>query len=162
MDAPLHNTASDRPACPGCAERDRRIAQLEARIAEQDARLSRLEALARGAKRQFNVAIGHCCGCKRRVQGRHPLQSSDALGAAASQLGPDAQALAVLLNKESGLSHGKIQRFFKAAFGLGMGRASPCRVMLRAARKCEGTCQAIVRRVQRSDAMIASAAASRR
>ena len=42
--------------------------------------------------RQFNVHVGCCCGCGRRVQGRHPLQTSDALGAAASQIGPDAQA----------------------------------------------------------------------
>src|SRR5919205_876012 len=42
--------------------------------------------------RQFNIHIGRCRLCQRRVQGRHPLQTSDALGAAAAQLGPDAQA----------------------------------------------------------------------
>jgi transposase len=41
-------------------------------------------------QRQFNVHIGHCQACARRVQGRHPLQTSDALGAAACQLGADA------------------------------------------------------------------------
>lgn len=219
MDATSNDNQSPTPPCPGCAQRDRRIAELEARIAK-------LEALARGAKRQaapfskglpkadpkppgrksgedygthhrravpqridevleaplpqqcpycgeavcqthvaqqyqaeiprrvvyrqFNVAVGQCCGCRRRVQGRHPLQTSDALGAAASQIGPDAQALAVLLNKEAGLSHGKIQRFFEAAFDLKLCRSSPCRVMLRTAQRCEGVYHAIVRRVRQS------------
>jgi transposase len=52
--------------------------------------------------RQFNVPVGCCRDCGQRVQGRHPLQTSKALGAAASQLGPDAQATVVLLNKTFG------------------------------------------------------------
>jgi hypothetical protein len=35
-------------------------------------------------------AIGHRADCEQRVQGRHPLQTSDAFGAAAAQLGPAA------------------------------------------------------------------------
>ena len=52
----------------------------------------------RPTRRKFNVHIGKCRCCGKRVQGRHPLQTSDALGAAASQIGPDAQAAAVFLN----------------------------------------------------------------
>jgi transposase len=100
--------------------------------------------------RQFNVQIGRCRGCHRRVQGRHRLQTSDALGAAASQIGPDAQSLAAQLNKEAGLSHGKVKRFFKAAFDLGLSRGGACRTMLRVARRCEPVYRAIVRRVQQS------------
>jgi transposase len=40
------------------------------------------------------------------------LQTSDALGAAASQVGPDAQAAIGLLNKTFGLSHGKVAQVF--------------------------------------------------
>jgi len=83
--------------------------------------------------RQFNVHVGSCSCCRKRVQGRHRLQTSNALGAANSQIGPDAQALAVLLNKNAGLSHGKIRRFFHDAFGIGIARATPARTMLRAA-----------------------------
>jgi hypothetical protein len=49
--------------------------------------------------RQFEVAIGACRACGRRVQGRHRLQSSDALGAAGVQLGPHQVAWPVVLNK---------------------------------------------------------------
>ena len=56
---------------------------------------------------RFASHIGHCRQCHRRVQGRHPLQTSDALGAAAVQLGPQAVALAVLLNKDLGLPYGE-------------------------------------------------------
>ncbi|MGH9102530.1 MAG: hypothetical protein ACRDYD_06065, partial [Acidimicrobiales bacterium] len=43
---------------------------------------------------RFTVAVGHCVDCARRVQGRHPEQVSDALGAAGSQVGPVAKATA--------------------------------------------------------------------
>jgi transposase len=100
--------------------------------------------------RQFNVAVAHCTCCGKRVQGRHPLQTSDALGCAASQIGPEAQAAAVMLNKELGLSQGKISRFFKSFFGIELTRGGSCQIMLRAARRCEGNYQAIVKRVQQS------------
>lgn len=85
--------------------------------------------------RQFNVAVGHCRNCGGRVQGRHPLQTSDALGAAASQVGPDAQAFATMLNKDLGLSHGKVGRVLEA-FGITLSRGGSAQVMLRAARRC--------------------------
>jgi transposase len=40
----------------------------------------------RGYVRRFRVAVGRCGRCRRRVQGRHALQTSDALGAAARNL----------------------------------------------------------------------------
>jgi len=48
--------------------------------------------------RDFHIAIGCREACGRRIQGRHPLQTSDAIGAAAAQLGPEAVTLAVVLN----------------------------------------------------------------
>ena len=100
--------------------------------------------------RQFNVAIGRCACCDGRVQGRHPLQTSNALGCCASQIGPEAQSAAVMLNKELGLSQGKISRFFQMFFGIKLTRGGSCQIMLRAAERCEGNYQAIVNRVQRS------------
>lgn len=86
--------------------------------------------------RCFRVRIGTCRCCQRRVQGRHPLQTSDALGAAASQLGPDAHAALTLLNKQMGLSHGKCQQVMNHLFGLELARGTSARSMLRTARRC--------------------------
>jgi transposase len=58
--------------------------------------------------RQFNVHIERCSACHRRVQGRHPLQTADALGAAAVQLGAEAIMLVVVLNKQLAPSFGKV------------------------------------------------------
>src|SRR5262245_7031788 len=83
--------------------------------------------------RQFNVHCGHCRQCGRRVQGRHPLQTSDALGAAASPIGPDAQAAVVSLNKQAGLSHGKIAACLDSLFGIELSRGASVQIVLRAA-----------------------------
>ena len=100
--------------------------------------------------RQFNVQIGRCTCCRKRLQGRHPLQTSNALGAAASQIGPDAQALATILNKEAGLSHGKIQAVFQSAFGIRIARATPVRTILRAAQRLRPAYAEIQRAVKHS------------
>jgi len=57
--------------------------------------------------RRFDVHVGARGDYGRLVQGRHPMQTSTARGAAASQLGPNAHAILALLNKQLGLSHGK-------------------------------------------------------
>lgn len=56
---------------------------------------------------RFVVRIGRCTNCKKRVQGRHHEQTSDALGAASSQVGPNALALATWLHYAMGLSFQK-------------------------------------------------------
>jgi transposase len=86
-------------------------------------------------RRQFNIHIGQCRQCGRRVQGRHPLQTSDALGAAASQVGPDAQAAVVNLNKEAGLSHGKVAAVMGTLFGIDLTRGASAQIVLRAAER---------------------------
>jgi transposase len=217
------HTSTDAPTCPGCAARDRRIAELEALGAQLEARIARLEAeLARlqqqlehsqragkrqaapfskgppkanpkppgrkpgpdyGTKafraipdridevheaplpdrcphcggtlthetidhqyqteiptvpihRQFNIHVGQCSCCRKTVRGRHPLQTSNATGCCASQIGPNAQAAIVQLNKDAGLSQGKISRFFSTLFGIPLTRGGVCQAMLRAAGRC--------------------------
>jgi transposase len=93
--------------------------------------------------RQFNVHIGHCQECGARLQGRHPLQTSDALGAAASQLGPDAQAGIVLFNKRLGVSHGKIIQALGDFYGIPLTRGGSAHTILRAGRRCEPVYQEI-------------------
>lgn len=94
--------------------------------------------------RQFNVAVGRCTGCDHRVQGRHRLQTSDALGCCAAQLGPDLQAGLVQLNKDAGLAHGKITGLLKALFGIALSRGGSAQAMLRAARRCAPSYHALV------------------
>jgi transposase len=98
----------------------------------------------RPTTRQFNVHVGHCRACGVRVQGRHALQTSDALGAAASQLGPDAQAGVVVLNKEAGLPHGKIARFYKTFFGIDLTRGACAQIVLRAAGRLQPAYQEVL------------------
>lgn len=101
--------------------------------------------------RQFNIHVGQCRCCQRRIQGRHALQTSDAVGAAASQLGPDAQAAVVDLNKNAGLSHGKVVQVLNNMFGISLSRGGSAHVILRAGQRCEPVYQAICRSLRRSE-----------
>ena len=89
--------------------------------------------------RAFQVHLGQCTQCRRRVQGRHPLQTSDALGAAAAQLGPQAIAFTVLLNKRCGLSYGKIAALLRDRFGLRVTCGGLVQAVHRAARQAHPT-----------------------
>ena len=99
---------------------------------------------------EFRVAIGQCRQCHRRVQGRHPLQTSDALGAAAGQLGPQAVALAVILNKQCGLSFGRIGHLLRDRFGLTVSRGGLVHAVHRAARQALPTYEALCAQVRGS------------
>jgi transposase len=101
--------------------------------------------------RQFNIHVGQCRQCHRRVQGRHPLQTSDALGAAAAQLGPDAQAAVVELNKQGSMSHGKVTRCLESLFGIRLSRGGSVHTVLRTATRCEPVYESIRQTVARSD-----------
>jgi transposase len=79
------------------------------------------------------------------------LHTSDALGAAAAQLGPDAQAAVVELNKRGGLSHGKVARCLGSLFGISLSRGGSVHTVLRAAARCEPVYEAIRETVGQSD-----------
>jgi transposase len=114
------------PQCPDCGGplvEDRQDVQFQTEIPR------------RPIVRRFDIHIGHCRHCGRRVQGRHPLQTSDALGAANSQIGPDGQAAIVDLNKRAGMSHGKIADSFHALYHIALTRGGVCHIILRAARR---------------------------
>lgn len=100
--------------------------------------------------RAFRIHIGTCRGCGRRVQGRHPLQTSDAIGAASAQLGPQAIALAVILNKQLGLSFGKVATLFRQQYGLTVTRSGLVHAVHRAARQAQPTYAALCQQVRGS------------
>jgi transposase len=87
------------------------------------------------------------------VQGRHAEQTSDALGAAACQIGPNAIALAAHLNKVVGATYAKMAVFFRIAFRFPLAASTLVRAMLRLARKMEPSYQAI-RAIVRSSPVV--------
>jgi transposase len=100
--------------------------------------------------RRFDIAIGHCKKCEKRWQGRDPRQTSDALGAAAVQLGPDALALAVQMNKRLGMPHADVAAVLKDGFQLQVNRSTICRAVDRVARRGEATWHALRNAARRS------------
>jgi len=100
--------------------------------------------------RRFQVPVCRCAQCDQRVQGRHPLQTSDALGAAAVQVGPEAVTLGVLMNKSLGLPHADAASILQQGFGLTMSRGGICRAIQRVARKAEATWHTLRDAAQRS------------
>lgn len=98
----------------------------------------------------FRIHRGHCCDCKRPVRGRHPRQTSTAVGAAASQLGPRSIALAADLSKRLGVPYEKIASLYETAFGLTVSRAGLCLALHRLARAAKPTYHQLIGRVRQS------------
>jgi transposase len=127
------------PRCGGGLEECETVSQFQTEIPQP--RVDRIE---------FRIHVGRCRCCRGRVQGRHPRQTSNAIGGAASQLGPRALALATLLNKGLGLPYGKAATVLEQAFGLRVSRGGLCQAMERMAEKAEPTYQALVEQVRGS------------
>ena len=140
-DAPLPACC---PHCHGAVRRVRIATQYHEELPVQ-----------RPLVRAFRVAIGRCMHCRRRVQGRHPLQTSDALGAAAAHVGPQAVAFAVLLNKRFGLPYGKITALLRDRFGLRVTRGALVHAGHRAARQAQPTYDALCATVRGSPVVTA-------
>ena len=103
MEVPL---PAQCPRCGGGLEECATVSQFQTEIPEP--RVERIE---------FRIQVGRCRCCQRRVQGRHPRQISNAIGGAASPLGP--RALATLLSKGLGLPYGKTATVLEHALGAG-------------------------------------------
>lgn len=118
------------PQCPHCGERH--VSETHVAVQYQT------EIPRTVIYRRFDVHVGTCDGCGRSVADRHPLQTNTARGAAAGQLGPNVHAMLTLLNKELGLSHGKIVKLLSTLFPeLRVARATSVRSTLRTAARCE-------------------------
>ena len=100
---------------------------------------------------QFNVHIGHCALCQRRIQGRHPDQTSDALGAAAIQIGPNALGLAAEMKHGLGVSYGKVARLLETSLGLRLERSTVARADERLAKRLMPTYQQLLLRLRASE-----------
>ena len=137
VEAPL----DDRCQCGGEIELENVASQWQEELPEP-----------RPIRREIRIFIGRCRCCGRRHQGRHPYQTSDALGAAGSMLGPRAVALATQLNKELGLSPQKTARAL-AQFGIWITPGGVVQAIARQARALEATYQTLVLAIRASSAI---------
>jgi transposase len=94
-----------------------------------------------------------CRRCRRRVRGRHPRQTSEALGAAAAQVGPRALAFACSLHKEQGLSVRKTTATMRE-LGIRLSPGGLVQAMARIGDRCAPTYQALVEAVRRSPVVV--------
>jgi Transposase IS66 family len=133
VDEVLSAPPPDRCDCGGEIELDRIAHQYQEELPEL-----------RPHRRRFDVGIGHCRSCGRRHQGRHPEQSSDALGAAGAMLGPGSVALATQLNKELGVSPKKISQLLGGQFGISVTPGGVVGAIARQSRSLEPTYDALV------------------
>jgi transposase len=140
VDAPLPSRCPD---CGGHVKEMRVAKQYQAEIPEVRPHVT-----------QFNVHVGACTQCGRRVQGRHPQQTSDALGAAASQVGPRALALAADLVKGRGVSFGRTSDLFDVAFGLKVTPSGLCLGLARLGRAGTPTYGALIQSTRASPIVV--------
>lgn len=136
IDVPLPEQC---PECGGQADEDHIDQQFQVEIPRQP------------IVRRFDIHVGRCRRCGRRIQPRHPLQTSNATGAAASQLGPDLQALIAMMKDKYGLSYGDIRGLLDEAFGISLSRGGAAQVVLRVAERHEPAYETIQQIVRRSD-----------
>ncbi len=127
------------PDCGGVLEAERIAEQYQADLPE-----------VRPVVTRFQVHVGRCQRCGRRVQARHPEQTSDALGAAASQVGPRAVALVVQLNKTVGASMGKTAAILRQVSGIELTAGGLSQALARAAKQAKPTYDALVEAVRHS------------
>jgi len=92
------------------------------------------------------------CGA---VHSTHPLQTSRAQGAAATQLGPRALALAALLNKQLGLTTRRTCQVLHKVCGLSVSPGGITQALMRVAGKMAGQYEALVTQLRNSPAVFA-------
>jgi transposase len=140
LDAPLPGCC---PECGGAVVVDRVAEQWQIDLPQRPA----------AVVTRFDVAVGHCTGCGRRVQGRHPEQASDALGAAGSQVGPVAKGWAAWLHYGLGLSFVKCSALL-ARLGIDVTAGALCRAAQSTGTALVPVHAEIVRRINDSPAVV--------
>src|SRR5579875_334745 len=92
--------------------------------------------------RRYLIAAGHCPACAASIRGRHPNQTSDAVGAAGVMLGSTAVSLAAWLHYGCGLSAAKVSRLY-GLLGLGVTPGGITLALERLAEDASGTYDAL-------------------
>jgi hypothetical protein len=123
------------PACPHCGGAVEALEPIEQFIEEIPPIRPRVTHLI--------TYRGRCPDCGE-VHSTHPLKTSWATGAAGTQLGPRAQALAVTLNKQHGLTMRTTCRVLDQLAGLHLSPGGLAQLVQRVAHKAEAAYAALV------------------
>ena len=128
--------------CPEC--------QAAAKLLEQRKQWQTDIALMTAVTTEYQIDVSRCGKCGRLLHSRHPEQTSDATGAAAVQIGPRAIAFAAKLNKECGVSYGRIADILEKGFGLSANRSTLNRAVTRLAERLAPAYEEIAEQVRNS------------
>ena len=93
---------------------------------------------------------GRCKQCGRRVDSRHPDQTSTAKGAASVVLGPQVLAVSVDLKDRVGVTYRKVAQVLMLCFHFPVSAGALARAGQRIAKRCEPTYGALIEYVRRS------------
>jgi transposase len=133
-------------ACPGCGGTVENVEPIEQFIEEIPPIRPRVTRLV--------TYRGRCAGCGE-VHSTHPLQTSTATGAAQTQLGPNARAWAIALNKQFGLTTRKTCRVLKGLVGLSLSPGGLAQAAQRTAEKVLPSFDQLVQEVRAAAAVYA-------
>jgi transposase len=100
---------------------------------------------------QFQIETGYCPCCRRRHQGRHPEQTSDAIGAAGNTLGPVILTMGAELKHRLGVPYRKICDFFQSYCELKVSPAALVRAEQRLADLAKPTYDLLIDALGKSD-----------
>ncbi|HEY2307932.1 MAG TPA: IS66 family transposase [Streptosporangiaceae bacterium] len=101
------------------------------------------------------VTYRGCCATCGEVHSAHPLQTSTATGAARTQLGPRARALAAALNKQFGLTMRKTCRVLQLVAGLALSPGGLAQAVQRTAARVQPAFDSLVTEVRAAAAVFA-------
>jgi transposase len=100
---------------------------------------------------RFRAPVARCPLCRRRIQGRHPEQTSDALGAAAVQYGPRPLAVAADLKHRQGVPYRKCAAALGTLCGLVIAPAALVRSGHRLRRLARPSYESLIAAARRSE-----------
>lgn len=100
---------------------------------------------------QYNIETGFCPCCRRRVQGRHPEQTSDAIGAAGNTLGPVVLTMAAEMKHRLGVPYRKISDFLETYADLKVCPAAFVRADQRLAERARPSYDLLIDALRRCD-----------
>jgi transposase len=134
---------TELPCCPYCKGEVNDIRNIEQIIEE-------IPEIKRVAYRLI-TQYGWCSCCQKEVYSSHPLQTSQATGAAKVQLGPQAKSLAMSLQYEYGMTKRKVCGLMKKVFNINFSAGGLVYASHRGAAKMEYQYESLCTGLRQSD-----------